>query len=206
MIDVRKILAKCAAYSPARTPKESPAVAAAWAEHFAQYPHISMENALEAVRMYFNRPDTGLVEPCDISKIAREMRQDSALRKELPRAEHDGSNYGRVDLADAELSIETRELEDGDSVYRFTWDGAAHQPFSGQWFSTKGQAVQEGLQWCSRARVRPHDDISEKRVTGVEHVPGAPCMAPGCPKPSDFNEYCAKHFCLTMAAMMGLTR
>ena len=203
MLDVRKILAKCAAYAPARTPKDNPSIIGAWTEHFAQYPHIDMDDALGAVRLFFNKDGSGIVEPVDISKIAREIHQDAVMRSG-PR-EHDGSNYGRIEYVTDEMSIESQHLPTGDQEFRFCWDGPVHQPFCGAWHSTKQQAIEEGIAWCSRQMVRPQDDVTVSRVTGVEHAPGEPCAVAQCPKPSTFDVYCARHYCLVKSADMGLS-
>lgn len=37
----------------------------------------------------------------------------------------------------------------------------------------------------------------------VEHPPGAECARDGCPKPSTFAEFCARHYVLSMVGLVG---
>jgi len=209
LLDVRRILAACAAFAPARTPQASEATIAAWSMHFSQYPHLDMDDVMGGVRLFFNREGTGLVEPVNISKLAREIHQDAAMRRPS-RTEHDGSNYGRIEHVTDEISIEVdartnRETGEETVRYRFCWDGPVHQPFVGAWYDTKQQAIRDGIDWCEHSAVRTADDVTAKRLTGVEHSPGAPCVVPECPKPSTFDEYCARHYCLAQGHKLGLS-
>lgn len=208
MIDVRKVIAKCAAYAPDRVPVEDRSVEAAWTEHFSEYPYLTLDDALAAVTKFFKQTKIrpGLILPGDISEIAREIHQDAAMRRP-DRTEHDGSNYGRIEHVTDEIFIEEDRHKDQETGfdmerYRFCWDGPIHQPFVGAWHDTKAAAIREGIDWCNRHAVRPDEDITQKPLYGVEHAPGEPCAAPGCPKPSTFREWCAMHYCLTNMGRM----
>ena len=80
--DIGQILIKCAGYRPDRTPQRSELVLMAWMEHFDDFPHITAEDALEAVRVYHRDPHDHMIQPADISKIAREIRRDRAERED----------------------------------------------------------------------------------------------------------------------------
>ena len=73
------ILAKCKAYDH-RFPNPNPAMVEAWAEHFSQYPHVTLHDALEAVKLYHRSEDADVPRPANISKIARQLHQDAIDR------------------------------------------------------------------------------------------------------------------------------
>ena len=181
--------------------------------HFSQYPHLDMDDVMGGVRLFFNREGTGLVEPVNISKLAREIHQDAAMRvptgRELPRAEHDGSYYGRGD-GELGVTIEDRKIgkdENERLEYRFVWDGPVVQPYVGSWQLTRDAAFAEARQWARQnfQIITVNDmDVTEKPAAN-EHLPGAPCVVPECPKPSTFDEYCARHYCLAQGHKLGLS-
>ena len=191
------------------------ATAAAWLDHFNHYPHLNRQQLMDAVNMYCETPRERLVQPQDISQLARKLHQDSVMRNPLgsdmetvaiepPQGrEHDGSYYGKERVT-REISIETKFLDTGQEQFRFVWDGPKHQPFCGLWYDTKLQAINDGIDWCERNSVKPDEDVTQRRVTGVEHSPGETCAYPSCPKPSTFNEFCARHYCMTKGVSLGL--
>ena len=210
MLDVRPVLARIAQYAPDRIPADRDGTVDAWNEHFSEYPHLTLEETLAAVTTFFKQTQIrpGVILPSDISGIAREIHQDAAMRRPS-RTEHDGSNYGRIEHVTDEISIEVdartnRETGEETVRYRFCWDGPVHQPFVGAWYDTKQQAIRDGIDWCEHSAVRTGDDVTAKRLTGVEHSPGAPCVVPECPKPSTFDEFCARHYCLSKGRSLGL--
>lgn len=79
--DIGAILAKCSGYRPDKTPRQSELVAEAWLEHFAQFPHVTIEDALAGVTVFHRDPHDGMVQPADISKPAREIRRDKSERE-----------------------------------------------------------------------------------------------------------------------------
>ena len=88
--DIGKVLGKCSWYSPDKTPQVNEGVLMAWMEHFAAFPKIGLDDALEAVKVYYQSPQDRMVQPADISKIARDIRRDRIDRMdpdERPRRE-----------------------------------------------------------------------------------------------------------------------
>lgn len=97
--DVGRILAKCSGYRPDKTPNYSELVAMAWIEHFEQFPAVTVDDALEAVKIYHREPQERMIQPADISKVARAIRRDKSdreseeqrrLREELLDAKAEG--------------------------------------------------------------------------------------------------------------------
>ena len=78
--DIFDVLQKCSAYANEKTPSPSEATILAWVEHFNQFPHIRRDDALTAVARYYRDPRDRLVQPADISRVARDLVQDRALR------------------------------------------------------------------------------------------------------------------------------
>lgn len=120
----------------------------------------------------------------------------------MPSFERDGSYYGRERVT-REISVEKRELVDGDQVFRFLWDGPKLQPFAGEWRSVKNQAIQDGADWLESQRIYIEEDVTDRRAVN-EHSSGAACAEVTCPKPATFDTYCAKHYCVRMAVNMGV--
>lgn len=209
MFDVRPVLARIAQYAPDRIPADRAGTVDAWSEHFSEYPHLTTEDALMAVTKFFKqtaiRP--GVILPSDISQIAREIRQDSALRGD-GRDQEAVRNRERERVSDA-VSIELDWHKDEETGFekerfRFCWDGPVHQPFGGQWRDIKAAAIADGINWCEQQSVRPDEDVTRKPLYGIEHPPGDPCAAPGCPKPSTFLQWCARHYCISKGKSLGL--
>ena len=80
--DIGKVLGKCSWYAPDKTPQVNEGVLMAWMEHFAAFPKIGLDDALEAVKVYYQSPQDRMVQPADISKIARDIRRDRLDRME----------------------------------------------------------------------------------------------------------------------------
>ena len=79
MIDrqgMSQVLAKCAAYDGSRFPQPTAAMLEAWWEHFDQYPHVDLQDALEAVKVYYRDEKAEVPRAAHISKIARQVHQD----------------------------------------------------------------------------------------------------------------------------------
>lgn len=79
MIDrqgMSQVLAKCAAYDGSRFPQPTAAMLEAWWEHFDQYPHVDLQDALEAVKVYYRDEKAEVPRAAHISKIARQIHQD----------------------------------------------------------------------------------------------------------------------------------
>jgi hypothetical protein len=75
------ILAKCSGYRPDKTPQPGELVIRAWHEHFAEFPHLTADDALEAVKVYHRDPQDRMIQPADISRIARAIRRDKSDRE-----------------------------------------------------------------------------------------------------------------------------
>lgn len=103
--DVGRILAKCAGYRPDRTPQPGELVIMAWAEHFADWPHLTADDALEAVRIFHRDPQDRMIQPADISRIAREIRRDKSDR------ETDADRRAREALIDAKAAGRREAIE-----------------------------------------------------------------------------------------------
>lgn len=93
--DVGRILAKCSGYRPDRTPNYSELVAMAWIEHFGDFPSVTVDDALEAVKIYHRESQDRMIQPADISKVARAIRRDKSDR------ESDEMRRLREELCDA---------------------------------------------------------------------------------------------------------
>lgn len=79
--EIGAILAKCNGYRPDRTPQPSELVIRAWHEHFETFPHLTLTDALEAVKIYHRDPHDRMIQPADISRAAREIRRDRLDRE-----------------------------------------------------------------------------------------------------------------------------
>ena len=79
--NVGAILAKCGGYRPDKTPQPSEIVAMAWVEHFSDFPAVTLEDALEAVKVYHREPQDRMIQPADIGKVARAIRRDKSDRE-----------------------------------------------------------------------------------------------------------------------------
>lgn len=79
--DIGRVLAKCAGYRPDKTPQPSQLVIMAWHEHFEDFQHLTIEDALEAVKRFHRDPQDRMIQPADISRIAREIRRDKSDRE-----------------------------------------------------------------------------------------------------------------------------
>lgn len=144
-------LQKATAYAPDRVPAPSEAVVMAWSEHFEQFPHLTRDDLLQAVTVFYREPHADhLLQPAHISKTARALHQDRAMREPL-------------------TELEPPPID----------DDADEQPT---------EVAGESKRWNSR------DD---------EHPPGAKCERDGCPKPSTFAQFCARHYVLAHVGLVG---
>lgn len=105
--DIGRVLAKCSAYRPDKTPQASEIVIMAWHEHFTVFPQLTVEDALEAVKRYHRDPQDRMIQPADISKIAREIHQDRSQR------------WDDDDQADYEAFLNAKAI--GDVANRDEW-------------------------------------------------------------------------------------
>lgn len=85
--DIGKALMRCSGYAPQITPQPSEAVAAAWMEHFSDYPGVTGEDLMKAVKEFFTQPRERQVQPADISAIARKYSRDRWERSDLDSEE-----------------------------------------------------------------------------------------------------------------------
>lgn len=84
MIDkqgIAQVLAKCAAYDGSRFPQPTAAMLEAWWEHFDQYPHVDLQDALEAVKVYYRDEKADVPRAAHISKLARQLHQEAIDRE-----------------------------------------------------------------------------------------------------------------------------
>lgn len=61
-------------------PRPSKIVVEAWLEHFEQYPALTRDDLLEAIKVYYRKPDVSPPKPADVSHLARELRRDRNSR------------------------------------------------------------------------------------------------------------------------------
>lgn len=80
-------IAKCTGYDPMHSPRQSELIANAWSEHFAQYPELTRDDLLDAVKEYYRTPQRPWPQPADISSVARVRHRDIADRAPLPEIE-----------------------------------------------------------------------------------------------------------------------
>ena len=95
--DIPVILTWCAGFAADKAPQPSEAVQNAWASHFEDFPKLEMADVQQAVKQYFREPHERLVQPADITKLARAIRQDRVQR------ETDEERQAFEDAWDAEL-------------------------------------------------------------------------------------------------------
>lgn len=82
--DIAAALAKSAAYDSQHAPKPSKILIAAWVEHFAKYASaVTRADLLEAVTEYHREPHDRILQPADLSSIARVMRGDRLQRSDF---------------------------------------------------------------------------------------------------------------------------
>ncbi|WP_071700199.1 zinc finger domain-containing protein [Mycobacterium heckeshornense] len=82
--DILDALAKCAAYDNQHTPVPSRILVQAWVEHFEVYaPSIERGDLLAAVTEYHREPRDRMLQPADLSGIARAIRRDQLDREPL---------------------------------------------------------------------------------------------------------------------------
>jgi hypothetical protein len=86
--DIGKVLGKCSWYAPDKTPQVNEGVLMAWMEHFGVFPKVDLGDALEAVKVYYQSPKDRMVQPADISKIARDIRRDRIDRMDPDERPH----------------------------------------------------------------------------------------------------------------------
>lgn len=79
--EIGAVIAKCSGFRPDKTPQPSELVLRAWHEHFTDWPHVTVEDALEAVKVYHREPHERMIQPADISRVAREIRRDKSERE-----------------------------------------------------------------------------------------------------------------------------
>jgi hypothetical protein len=85
--DVIKVLMKCAGYDNQHTPDDSDMTIMAWQEHFEDFPGVTPEDAMLAVKEYHRVPRDRMVQPADISLIARKYSRERYERSDLDSAE-----------------------------------------------------------------------------------------------------------------------
>ncbi|BBU22140.1 hypothetical protein [Mycobacterium xenopi] len=83
--DVLDALTKAAAYDTSHTPRTSQMLIAAWVEHFNRYaPAVQREDLLAAVSEYHREPRNRMLQPADLSAIARALRRDNTSDEPPP--------------------------------------------------------------------------------------------------------------------------
>lgn len=85
--DVIKVLMKCAGYDNQHTPDDSDMTIMAWQEHFEDFPSVTPEDAMLAVKEYHRVPRDRMVQPADISLIARKYSRERFERSALDSPE-----------------------------------------------------------------------------------------------------------------------
>lgn len=74
--DVIDALIKCTGYDSQHTPRASEIVIDAWMEHFEEYPGVTREDLLQAVREYHRTSHDSQIQPAHLSQIARKYGRD----------------------------------------------------------------------------------------------------------------------------------
>lgn len=141
--EIGAILAKCAGYRPDKTPQPSELVIRAWAEHFADFPHLDASDALEAVRVFHRDPHDRMIQPADISKIAREIRRDRAQR------EPDAVREARQSALDARLVDAIETFPATPPVAARTYTRPSHRTGDGP------NPLSVRCPWCHAGEYRP---------------------------------------------------
>jgi hypothetical protein len=85
--DVFDALTKCTGYDSAHTPKPSEIVVEAWMEHLSDFPSVTRQDLLDAVKEYHRTPRDVQLQPAHISAIARKYSRERYERSDLDSAE-----------------------------------------------------------------------------------------------------------------------
>lgn len=85
--DIIDALIKCSGYDSAHTPKPSEVVIEAWQEHFLDFPSVTRDDLLQAVKEYHRTPRDVQLQPAHISLIARKYSRERFERSELDSPE-----------------------------------------------------------------------------------------------------------------------
>lgn len=101
--DISDVFDWCSGHAADKTPQVTTNVVAAWLSHFSDYPKLTREDVFQAVKLHYRNPQDRMVQPADISKIAREVHQDRIDR------ESESDRRAREDAWDAELARRNRE-------------------------------------------------------------------------------------------------
>lgn len=104
--DVLDALSKAAAYDNQHCPKPHSILVSAWVEHFERFASaVTRDDLLEAVTEYHREPHDRMLQPADLSSIARALRRDRFERSDIDSPE-------RLELeARIEAKAQPRELE-----------------------------------------------------------------------------------------------
>lgn len=85
--DAYDALTKLSGYQPSLTPAPSDIVADAWCEHFEDFPGVTRQDLLMAVKEYGRVTRERQVQPADISSIARKYGRDRIEQSALDSPE-----------------------------------------------------------------------------------------------------------------------
>jgi len=86
--DIGDALSKASGYAPDRVPVATELTVMAWREHFEQFPHLTRDDLLEAVTVFYREPHADhLLQAADISKTARALHQDRSMREPVAAIE-----------------------------------------------------------------------------------------------------------------------
>jgi hypothetical protein len=110
--DIYDVLTKCTGYDSAHAPKPSAIVIDAWMEHFEDFPNVTRDDVLRAVKEYHKVPRDQQLQPSHISAIARVYSRDRYERSELDSVErqrHEQLCDGKATDDDPQLAIEASE-------------------------------------------------------------------------------------------------
>lgn len=183
--DVIDALTKCTGYDIAHTPKPSVVVVQAWAEHFEDFPGVTREDLLRAVKEYHREPRDVMLQPSHLSRIARKYAQERYERSELDSPE-------RLRL---ERMSDTKAAPDGPAlpagVSRAALTGSAGPPgSSGHPGNLSGRitALSERLSINAPARGAYHETAGHVVHPAIARIaeearassPPAPLPCPDC--------------------------
>jgi hypothetical protein len=163
-------LTKCSGYNARNTPVPSDIVVEAWLEHFSQFPDVTGQDLLDAVRDYFTREhDDRLVEPVTIGILARKYSVDRVERSDLDSAER----LAHEALCDSKAAEEDLAIESAAAIHRHAVESYAKR------FGISGAEAEARMKRSMDAR----NELDAKAIE-VAHrrqsAPPAPVPCPDC--------------------------
>lgn len=180
--DIIDALIKCSGYDTAHTPKPSEIVVIAWAEHFEDFPGVTRDDLLEAVKEYHRTPRDVQLQPAHISLIARKYSRERYERSEL-----DSPERRRLEqLSDAKAAPEAA-IEGASSPAAGSLPAGGIGVEGGGAESDTGQIsrpdIKTQIEQFAKALGKPPKEIEDRYTTALakERRSAAPPTALACP-------------------------